>query len=129
MKFQKQFHHSKFAQGGTIQNPYDGYTGLVGEAGPEIFQIAQGKVSITPISQSQRSKVLDQQAGQGNNSRSSEVDMNEIKQLLKGILEVSQAGHVVQMDGREMGRAAYPEIDRRFVQDWQRSRAMNMNRP
>lgn len=91
----------KFAKGGTIENPYDGYTGLVGEAGPEIFQIAQGKVSITPISQGQRTQVLN-----GGN-----VDMSETNNLLQTLIKLIAQGQTIQMDGRTVGQTIYDEVD------------------
>lgn len=39
-----------FASGGSPRNPKRGYTGIVGEAGPEIFQVTRNGVSITPLS-------------------------------------------------------------------------------
>src|SRR5699024_5269144 len=69
----------KFAQGGNLESVYDGYTGIVGEAGPEIFQVAQGKVSITPISNAQRSQVLEAQAG---------TDMTQTNQLLEQVIQL-----------------------------------------
>lgn len=39
-----------FASGGSPQNPKRGYTGIVGEAGPELFQVTRNGVNITPLS-------------------------------------------------------------------------------
>ena len=39
-----------FASGGSPRNPKRGYTGIVGEAGPEIFQVTRNGVNITPLS-------------------------------------------------------------------------------
>lgn len=108
----------KFAKGGTIQNPYDGYTGLVGEAGPEIFRIAQGKVSITPISQSQRTQVLEGVGGS--------VDMSETNSLLQALIQLVAQGQVIQMDGKEVGRSIYDEIDGQMNRNYKRSSIMNM---
>lgn len=110
----------KFATGGTIQNPYDGYTGLVGEAGPEIFQIAQGKVSITPITQSQRTKVLEQQTG------GVSIDMAETNELLQSLIQLVAQGQVIQMDGREVGRSTYDEVDSIMNKKFERRAIMDM---
>lgn len=110
----------KFAKGGTIQNAYDGYAGLVGEAGPEIFNIAKGKVSITPISQGQRTKVLDQQ-GDG-----STVDMSETNNLLQALIQLVAQGQVIQMDGREVGRSIYDEVDSIMNHKFNRGSIMSM---
>lgn len=110
----------KFATGGTIQNPYDGYSGLVGEAGPEIFQIAQGKVSITPISAGQRTKVLEQQGGTSN------ADMNETNALLQALIQLVAQGQVIQMDGKEVGRSIYDVIDGQMNRNYKRGSIMNM---
>lgn len=107
----------KFAEGGTIRNPYDGYTGLVGEAGPEIFQIAQGKVSITPITQRQRTKVLEGQKG---------ADMTETNELLQSLIQLVAQGQVIQMDGREVGRSTYDEVDSIMNKNFERRMIMNM---
>lgn len=39
-----------FASGGSPRNPKRGYTGIVGEAGPELFQVTRNGVNITPLS-------------------------------------------------------------------------------
>lgn len=39
-----------FASGGSAQNPKRGYMGIVGEAGPELFQVTRNGVNITPLS-------------------------------------------------------------------------------
>ena len=39
-----------FASGGSPRNPKRGYTGFVGEAGPELFQVTRNGVNITPLS-------------------------------------------------------------------------------
>ncbi|MDK6374789.1 MULTISPECIES: phage tail tape measure protein [Aerococcus] len=108
----------KFAKGGTIQNPYDGYMGLVGEAGPEIFQIAQGKVSITPITQRQRTQVLNQNGGQ--------ADMTETNDLLRTLIQMIAQGHVLEMDKTEVGRVIYSEIDSMMNNQMERQSVMNM---
>ena len=109
-----------FRSGGTIQNAYDGYAGLVGEAGPEIFNIAKGKVSITPISQGQRTKVLDQQSGGSN------VDMSETNNLLQALIQLVAQGQVIQMDGREVGRSIYDEVDSIMNHNFNRGSIMSM---
>ena len=96
----------KFATGGTIENPYNGYTGLVGEAGPEIFQIANGKVSITPISQSERTKVLDSNNG---NSDMSETN-NLLGELIRAIATSEFTG-IMNVNGREVGKAVFPFVE------------------
>lgn len=108
----------KFATGGTIQNPYDGYTGLVGEAGPEIFQIAQGKVSITPITQGQRTQTLNNVGGQ--------ASMDETNQLLQSLIQLVAQGQVIQMDKREVGRTIYDEVDSMMNGKFKRKNIMNM---
>lgn len=110
----------KFATGGTIQNPYDGYTGLVGEAGPEIFNIAQGKVSITPITQGQRTKVLEQQ-GSGSNT-----DMSETNQLLQSLIQLVAQGQTMEVDGTVLGRVAFKEVDSTMNRNYKRSGIMSM---
>lgn len=110
----------KFATGGTIQNPYDGYTGLVGEAGPEIFNIAQGKVSITPITQGQRTKVLEQQ-GSGSNT-----DMSETNQLLQSLIQLVAQGQTMEVDGTVLGRLAFKEVDNTMNRNYKRSGIMSM---
>jgi TP901 family phage tail tape measure protein len=107
----------KFAKGGTIQNPYDGYTGLVGEAGPEIFQIAQGKVRITPISQSQKTQVLNNQNG---------VDMSQTNELLQTLIQLVAQGQVIQMDGTEVGRTIYDEVDNIMNKNFNRKNIMSL---
>jgi len=109
-------HIPKFAKGGTIQNPYDGYTGLVGEAGPEIFQIAQGKVSITPISQNQRTQAL---AG-------NQVDMTETNNLLATLIDLIAQGQVIQMDKKEVGRTIYDEVDSIMNRNYNRRDVMSV---
>lgn len=108
----------KFAKGGTIQNPYDGYTGLVGEAGPEIFRIAQGKVSITPITQSQRTQVLSGSSGN--------ADMSETNSLLQALIQLVAQGQVIQMDGKEVGRSIFDEVDSTMNRNYKRSSIMSM---
>lgn len=39
-----------FASGGSPRSPKRGYTGIVGEAGPELFQVTRNGVNITPLS-------------------------------------------------------------------------------
>lgn len=39
-----------FASGGSPRNPKREYTGIVGEAGPELFQVTRNGVNITPLS-------------------------------------------------------------------------------
>lgn len=107
----------KFAKGGTIHNAYDGYTGLVGEAGPEIFQVAQGKVSITPISRSERTRVLDSQGG---------VNMEETNNLLQQMIHLLAKGQVIEMDSRAVGRSIYGEMDGLMSSRFNRRQAMNM---
>lgn len=110
-------HIPKFAKGGTISNAYEGYTGLVGEAGPEIFQVAQGKVSITPITQSQRSQVLDHQKG---------TDMTETNQLLRQVIQLLAQGQSLVVDGKELGRTIYDEVDTMMSQRFNRKQVMRM---
>ena len=107
----------KFAKGGTIHNAYDGYTGLVGEAGPEIFQVAQGKVSITPISRSERTRVLDSQGG---------INMEETNNLLQQMIHLLAKGQVIEMDSRAVGRSIYEEVDGLMSSRFNRRQAMNM---
>lgn len=121
----------KFATGGTIENPYDGYTGLVGEAGPEIFQIAQGKVSITPISENQRSKVLDQHSGEGESNAELITLMREQLEYSKNLADIVSLlaqGQVIQMDGKEVGRSIYDEVDTIMNQNFRRGNIMNMKK-
>lgn len=55
-----------FANGGNVPQ---GYTGIVGEAGPEIFQVSRKGVSITPLSTREKMRgikgVLEEQGGAG----------------------------------------------------------------
>jgi len=108
----------KFAQGGTIQNPYDGYTGLVGEAGPEIFQIAQGKVSITPISQNQRTQVL--------SGQNSDVDMSQTNELLQTLIQLVAQGQVIKMDKKEVGKTIYDDVNNLLNRNYDRGNIMSM---
>lgn len=111
----------KFATGGTIQNAYDGYSGLVGEAGPEIFQVAQGKVSIAPITQGQRTQAL-------NSVSDGNVDMSETNGLLQSLIQLIAQGQVIQMDGREVGRSIYDEVDSIMNRNFNRGSIMSMKR-
>ncbi|KAF3301476.1 phage tail tape measure protein [Carnobacterium sp. PL17RED31] len=111
----------KFAKGGRIDNAYEGYTGLVGEAGPEIFQIAQGKVSITPISSNDRTKVLEAQTNNGSN-----VDMSDTNQLLETLISLVAQGQVISMDGRAVGNTIFPYIDETMNNKLNRSSVMGM---
>lgn len=45
-----------FAGGGSPRNPKRGYTGIVGEAGPELFQVTRNGVNITPLSTREKMK-------------------------------------------------------------------------
>lgn len=107
----------KFAKGGNIQNAYEGYTGLVGEAGPEIFQIAQGKVSITPITQGQRTEVLEGQRG---------VDMSQTNELLQTLIQLVAKGQTIQMDSVEVGETIYPTIDSIMNSNLSRNKIMSL---
>jgi len=109
----------KFATGGTIQNAYDGYSGLVGEAGPEIFRVAQGKVSIAPITQGQRTQALNSVSG-GN------VDMSETNGLLQSLIQLIAQGQVIQMDSKEVGRSIYGEVDSIMNRNYKRGSIMSM---
>lgn len=111
----------KFAKGGRIDSAYDGYTGLVGEAGPEIFQIAQGKVSITPISSNDRTKVLEAQTNNGSN-----IDMSDTNQLLETLISLVAQGQVINMDGRAVGNTIFPYIDETMNNKLNRSSVMGM---
>lgn len=111
----------KFAKGGRIDNAYEGYTGLVGEAGPEIFQIAQGKVSITPISSNDRTKVLEAQTNNATN-----VDMSDTNQLLQTLISLVAQGQVINMDGRTVGTTMFPYIDETMNKKLNRSSVMGM---
>ena len=100
----------KFATGGKIDNPYNGYTGLVGEAGPEIFQIANGKVSITPISQSERTKVLDSNTGNSDISETNHL----LGELIRAIVTSEFTG-IMNVNGREVGRAVFPFVENQLA--------------
>lgn len=108
----------KFAKGGVVNNPFDGYTGLVGEAGPELFQIAKGKVSITPISQGQRTKALNAQQP---------VDMTETNELLRGVIQLLAQGQVIMMDGEAVGRNVFDTVNRLTGIQHERDSVMRIN--
>ena len=111
----------KFAKGGRINNPYDGYTGLVGEAGPELFQIANGKVSITPISHGERTKVLDSQTGSNSN-----VDMTETNDLLKALISLIASGQDLNIDGQSFGKLMFPYMDNMLSREQERKNIMTI---
>lgn len=67
-------HIGMFATGGSIgrtQNLQPSYTGIVGEAGPELFQVTKQGVNITPLSTREKIKgisgILAEQHGSGGN--------------------------------------------------------------
>ena len=73
-----------FANGGNVPV---GYTGIVGEAGPEIFQVTKKGVSITPLSTYEKMRgikgVLDEHAkGSGDNSNGSVVVNFDLSNLV-----------------------------------------------
>lgn len=118
----------KFAKGGTIRNPYEGYTALVGEAGPEIFQVAQGNVSITPISQGQRTKVLEQQNNNGNNQNNElfERMLRQNEQMLQLLMQGQNID--INIDKRNIARAtinAHNEENDKMMSYKQRGLAIN----
>lgn len=53
-------HIDAYAEGGNIQSHSvpGTYTGIVGEAGPEIFSVNRGNVTITPLNSREKCEVL-----------------------------------------------------------------------
>lgn len=116
----------KFAKGGRIKNPYDGYTGLVGEAGPEIFRVAQGNVTITPLRSGRRTKELEL----GNDSSKTDslltqlVEQNaQLLRVLTGLGGVVEDGFAKQSSHSE--ESIYQYVDSQFQRKSARS-VMNM---
>lgn len=83
-----------FANGGNVPQ---GYTGIVGEAGPEIFQVSRKGVSITPLSTREKMRgikgVLEEHGG--GNANSIVINVNIDGPVLKEDVDITKLAKVV----------------------------------
>ena len=95
-----------FAKGGRVPT---GYSGIVGEAGPELFQVTRGGVSITPLSTREKMRGI-QGVLKGQSENKGKGDTTNV------IINISGGNYRDDDDKRKMAmiiREEFEKIDRR----------------